>query len=114
MREIKFRAWDKIEKRMRQVNMMGVSGKSYDALYFLEGNHLNIENAELLQFTGLKDKNGKEIYEGDIIKGRNLEGFYKIKEVKWDVNQWYPFAGHRGYEDFEIIGDIYENKELIK
>ena len=128
MKPIKFRAWDIKNKKWIKtyyghVKYIPITNDNTGLIEVSYSSELadacvnekwEKEEIILVQFTGLLDKNEKEIYEGDIIKGRNLEGFYKIKEVKWDVNQWYPFAGHRGYEDFEIIGDIYENKELIK
>lgn len=63
------------------------------------------------QFTGLKDKRGKEIYEGDILRG----GAYLSYEVKWDYeeNGWNinPYGINSG--EFEVIGNIYENPELL-
>ena len=116
MREIKFRAWDK-EKKIMILDLNGWS-KGYSKKY------------ELMQFTGLKDKNGKEIYEGDIIK-------YLPDPMPLRIVEWYeygytckytkPIKGILGkgffeinsgtlsfLESCEVIGNIYENKDLIK
>ncbi len=88
--------------------------------FFKELNTINTKYAiVLMQYTGLKDKNGKEIYEGDILKDE--EGawvvFYDAKDASFalrpieDKNDtlFYTLEG-----DFEIIGNIYENGELLK
>ncbi len=64
MREIKFRAWDENLKRMFQVHTLGTKFSDTDNLRF----GTSTRDFNLMQYTGLKDKNGKEIYEGDILK----------------------------------------------
>ena len=101
MREIKFRAWDKKHKKMYH------GGDIRTALAFPD------EDTEIMQYTGLKDKNGKEIYEGDIIKYPHGEVPYG--PVKWTGNGFWvkePSEYTHMPHDREIIGNIYENPEL--
>ena len=131
MREIKFRAWHKSEKQWENPDHLFMSmsnqligfanlktGPAYHSTY------------EIMQFTGLHDKNGKEIYEGDIINlGEN--GHAKPSQIAfndgsfciiadWISDKENPFIELSTYcnpafiKCVEIIGNIYENPELIK
>ena len=103
MREIKFRAWDTTLKRL-------IPKPRWQTCY-------NDVNSILMQYTGLKDKNGKEIYEGDIVKSND----HSIWVVKWDCDYasfMIQSFGNRGLSWLmhitpEVIGNIYENPELV-
>ena len=106
-REIKFRAWD---------------GKDYMSkpftIYDVQLSRIGFtKEAILMQYTGLKDKNGKEIYEGDILKSPYPN--CKNIEIKWMTGGCCNFVA-TGWDwdqdcikNFEVIGNIYENPELI-
>ena len=128
-REIKFRAYHKAAKIMMLVNRIDWSttgDKVDDAIWSIEGiDRVKTENGKdkttflsqedfiLMQFTGLLDKNGKEIYEGDIYLPR--DGVKRIIEFKDGC-----FAEKNSFPTFrielggEVIGNIYENPELLK
>jgi len=118
MREIKFRAWEPESKEMFRV--VGVyfpneNSKSQDIIVNGRGGSANIKPEHLMQYTGLKDKNGKEIYEGDICRVEYKEP----QEIKFTNGGFYfgsgtPMANfHLWSEKIEIIGNIYENPELL-
>ena len=119
MREIKFRAWDKINKDMFNVESINFQERKVyrDIVSYREFNDI-----ELMQYTGLKDKNNKEIYEGDILFESFGERYYKVVFENGSFRA--EFEGDFEEHSFdlidvvlhrcEIIGNIYENPELME
>ena len=133
MRDITFRAWDKKSKTMEYASFDKILLGLKHSIFFLT-------QSVIMQYTGLKDKNGKEIYEGDIVeviannqfKGKRFvikyqkewggfiadEGFdrkrgygdlfFLAKNKKWHEND------KLGCDEIKVIGNIYENPELLK
>ena len=124
MREIKFRAWDKENEKMMKVSSLHLENKEISVKE--NGTFHLFRMQDLMQFTGVKDKNGKEIYEGDIvlIKLDETSTWYKtvvgFKKGAFIANlidkEDYVYIFHHGFtdDDFEIIGNIYENKSLLE
>lgn len=122
MREIKFRVWNdeimEYEGGDKTVVFRVKDGKVFtlhtDGLFFPKDSVVWCEdrNAKIMQYTGLKDKNGKEIYEGDWVKSSNKG----TREIFWDEDGC-MFDADGTYltrmNDREVIGNIYENPELL-
>lgn len=140
MREIKFRAFDKKNKEMcevmtitfdinRNITTVGVrtsNGKHHN---------INCKDVKLMQFTGLKDKNNKEIYERDILKVQShyfgdtkvdeyKDGVVKFNEASFDIYRgdidtscweyWDSLSDVALNNLVEVIGNVYKNPELLK
>lgn len=114
MREIKFRVWE----GEKMIHLTAGYGMEYISINGFEMRS-EFESVILMQYTGLKDKNGKEIYEGDIVKAEEYVGFKNLTaEVIYNRGRFCLNTGTIP-EDLlpelsEIIGNIYENPELLK
>ena len=113
-REIKFRAWDRKNRKMVNMNYL-CCHKS--GLMLFEKDHKPGKEFDFMQFTGLHDKNGKEIYEGDIVRcwgGEYYQGYWEHNRkitIENMINDCFMMGEH---EFLEVIGNIYENPELLE
>ena len=116
----KFRAWDEIYKRFKTGFNLAYEGE----ILVGENNTDGDTDSELFnfnQFIGLYDKNGKEIYEGDIVRFDYIEERKEIMSVCFDDGMFgflieggfYPLSEYLN-QNLEVIGNIYENPELLK
>ena len=118
----KFRAWDSWRKRMSVVDRIYIDTEGV-RLYDDFGEYWrDFRDAKLMQSTGLKDKNGKEIFEGDIVQ---FEDCYEVSDflyINTGIIEWCQGGFHvtnrdsvlmEDSLDVTIFGNIYENKELL-
>lgn len=122
MREIKFRAWHKKEKKMYNLDFWSFLTDDI-SLHNFKGKYIpHISEVELMQYTGLKDKNGKECFEDDILLYKGYKGrvWYNKNVVRffidWEVPRSIelPQFNSSFSEWGKVIGNIYENPELLK
>ena len=145
MRDIKFKVWDKIESLMfDKVEYIGFSDKVVhlkthnlcddEELMNFNGNRwqdkcggfndIDFTEIELMQYTGIKDKNGVEIYEGDIVKYKDYDDYlYKVVFVKNECRffavgvtetQSENYLGYKINNKLKVIGNIYETPNLLR
>ena len=122
-REIKFRAWDSKHSEMVYSDKEDCFYVNTKGAMFMYGNSLigYTKSYELMQYTGLKDKNGVEIYEGDVVRANIITwSLLTMGEIIYDIeHSCYCNKNEAGItqlqklDNFEVIGNIYENKGLL-
>lgn len=120
----KFRAWDKVKNEMYVVEQINFNRGEFESIGYGVSSLRGADKIKLMQSTGLKDKNGKEIFEGDIVDYKGREAVVKwhgsyasfiyrfVDELKERVSEWDPL--YLAYLKCEVIGNIYENPELLE
>lgn len=113
MKEIKFRIWDKERKEMINIGRIDIADGSCKPTIFGDIFYDYWNDVELMQYTGLKDKDGVEIYEGDIVE---TEDYYvgdrlMVKGTKQIIDD-IRFCGK--LLPCKVIGNVYENPELVE
>jgi hypothetical protein len=113
MREIKFRVWDKKNMKMQYSSIVwGIPGLKCPALTGIDDNEDIDTLSDLMQYTGLKDKNGVEIYEKDIVKKYVKDGqvYAPPFAVVYDNESCNFSINGKKYHYYEVVGNIYEDK----
>lgn len=127
MREIKFRVWDKKEKLMEELAYPWAV--TDNEVWNLVDNE-KWKSIDLMQFTGLKDKNGVEIYDGDILENHRDKkiklfivmwlvaetgfGLHYIRRSECHTTYFNQFYNLKEILELQVVGNIYENTELIE
>ena len=125
MREIKFRAWNK--ERQKILDVFDINFRTPAAVQILDENYVLYDElfdcVELMQFTGMQDKNGMQIYEGDVVSDHVGIGVveYSEKRASFRVNygdglcKWFIDYNLKGeLELIEVIGNIHQHAHLLE
>jgi uncharacterized phage protein (TIGR01671 family) len=116
MRPIEFRAWFKKSKEMFKVDCINFKSRTITLIRRQMAGMWSFEDIELMQFTGLLDKNGKKIFEGDIV--HFIDGNYQVSWCEIRYGGGYCAISENNHRqltaEIEVIGNIYENPELLE
>lgn len=119
----KFRAWLKADKEMISVEEIAFDTKWVRSFYKLTSRWFKLEEVELMQSTSLCDKEGTEVFEGDILHHQIQTEYTFIVKYDKDKGRWYGDGLSRTYriditkeflQYYKVIGNIYENQELLE
>ena len=126
MREIKFRAWDTVGNQWLWITGFETAETSKSDGYTLDGifhngDYVGKEGIVLMQYTGLKDRHGQEIYEGDILRDDEMG----LNVVRWEDGSFWLEMFYEGGQSLmehlsdynevcEVIGNVYEHPHLLK
>ena len=120
-REIKFRAWLKDEKVMVDVEQVDFYNNTiayiFDNYAEVEQEWLDndIQNVELLQYTGIKDTIGNEIYESYFVEDEHgRTNLVMFKDGLLLIGNWNAHGFMNAFTEFKVVGNIYENPELLE
>lgn len=140
-REIKFRVWDKDRKKFAKqitslkfdrdgnINLVVYLDRVNKTREILDNEKIYCNNFEIMQYTRLKDKNGREIYEGDILYRKYNDSSESVGSVFWgesdqhneEIQTWcikletgVYWVDRSVCEQYEVIGNIYSNPELLR
>ena len=119
LKNLKFRAWDKFDKEMLEVHGINFDAQGIWTREMIDdesdSNFVFLDDVELLQYTGLKDKNDVEIYEGDVLKGPMDFGPAGFVQSVAPVS-YHKINGYQLHyfllEHTEVIGNVYEDKNI--